>query len=211
LVERAGERTRLTARGRELGERLRDATARHFASLRPIEEDELTRLADLLERAFQAAAVATEPERREHTARAFRFRGRAAPSSPLAALDHAVFGLWMVRDDCHLAAWRAAGIDGPALDVLTRIWRGEARSVDELAPKLTQQRAEDVAAAVERLRRDGRVAAGEPLTVSDEGRAFRERIEDETDRLFFAPWPEDVGEHGTWLEERLREVNAGLV
>ena len=33
---------------------------------------------------------------------------------------------------------------------------------------------------------------------------------DETDRLFFTPWPDEVGAKGAWIAERLGAVNAAL-
>ena len=42
------------------------------------------------------------------------------------------------------------------------------------------------------------------------GRDVRQRIEDETDRRFFDPWPEDVGHEGGWIAERLAAVNTAL-
>lgn len=118
--------------------------------------------------------------------------------------------LWGFRDDCHQAAWRASGIEGPRLEVLTRVWRSEAATVADLAEKLPHQRPTDVAAAVGRLREEGRAGPGEPLTLTGGGRAFREAIEAETDRLFFTPWPEEVGERAGWIEGRLRKVVAAL-
>lgn len=210
LAERAEGRWRITERGRKTAKRLRAAAHAHLAGLEVLPADELRRLADLLERAFQASARAPEPAVRERTPRTFRFRADVVPTSPLVALENAVHGLWTVRDDCHIAAWRAASIDGPTLDVLTRIWRGEAPTVAELSPKMAQ-RPEDVSQAVERLRAQGRVAAADPLAATDEGSLFRQRIEDETDRLFFAPWPDEAGSEAAWIEERLRAVNSKLV
>ena len=39
---------------------------------------------------------------------------------------------------------------------------------------------------------------------------MREGIEAETDRLFFTPWPEDVGSEGTWIRQRLEQVVASV-
>lgn len=210
LAEQADGRWRMTERGHQTAKRLRAAAHAHLALLDVLPADELRRLADLLERAFQAVARAPEPAVRERTPRAFRFRAEVPPPSPLVALENAIQGLWTVRDDCHIAAWRAEGIDGPTLDVLTRIWRREAPTIAELAPRLAHGRPEDVAAAIGRLREGGRVAPGEPLALTDEGSRFRQRIEDETDRLFFTPWPDDVGAQAAWIEERLRAVNEKL-
>lgn len=211
LVEERGGRWRQTAKGREYMTRLRAAAHAHFASLRTIAEDDLRRLADLLERAFQACAQAPEPPP-DRILRAKRWRDdeHYPPPNPLAALENAVQGLWSFRDDCHIAAWRAERLDGPTLDVLTRIWREEGQTAAELAPKLTGQTAADVHAALGRLRVAGLVADGDPLHLTEPGRVLRRRIEDETDRLFFGPWPDDVGREAEFIRAKLAEVNAAL-
>ena len=110
----------------------------------------------------------------------------------LVVLAPAVYGLWQVRDDCHMAAWRASALSGPEVEVLTRIWREEAGDEAALGDLLTHQRPEEVGAALVRLRRDGLVESN-GLKTTSAGATARQRIEDETDRLFFMPWPDDVG------------------
>jgi hypothetical protein len=206
LLTWADGRWSLTGKGTTAVGELRRAIDAHYASLEPIAKDELERLAALLEAAFQAAAASKEPATREHTPRAARYRWQE-PSSAMARLDAAIYGLWQIRDDCHVQAWRDAGLSGPELDVLSRIWRGEAATEDELASKMTTQRPTDVRAAVQQLGDAGLVSA---LAVTSAGASTRERIEAETDRYFFAPWPDAVGAQAEWLTERLAAVNAAL-
>lgn len=203
------ERWHLTEAGRRIAAEGRAAAAAYLATLRPIPDEDIAELATALERGYAAAAAAPEPREREHTAWARGFRTEPA-SSPMAALENAVYGLWMVRDDCHMAAWRAAGMEGPSVDVLTRIWRAEAATLADLSGKLPHQRAEDVARAVSAMRQAGLIAPDDPLALSGRGRALREGIEAETDRLFFAPWPEDLRAVMPRVEERLRQVNEAL-
>ena len=207
LVTWAEGRWSLTEKGRAALEEYRRAIDAHFASLTPIAAAELEELATLLDQAFQAASASAEPATREHTARAKRYRWQE-PSSPMARLDAAVYGLWMVRDDCHMQAWRDAGLAGPALDVLTKVWRKEATSVAELSSPARPEA--DTQAAVQELRDAGLVAAGLPLAATSKGTGTRERIEAETDRYFFAPWPDSVGRKADQLIERLGAVNEAL-
>ena len=132
-------------------------------------------------------------------------------SKPMVALENAVNGIWQARDDCHMAAWRAAGLDGPTLDTLTRVWRHEATSEANLASKLTAQRPADVAAQLARLRRDGVVAADGVPRTTDKGAKLRQGIEDETDRLFFPPGRTDVGASAGWIREQLSAVKRFLL
>ncbi len=209
LITKSGERWVATERGRDLAMRLRKASDEHLGAITTIPADELRRLGELLERAFQAATQAPEPSVKDRLPLGQGFRRGLRPSNLMTAIDQAVYGLWMFRDDCHIASWRDAGFDGPTLDVLTRIWRELPGTLDELAPTVMQQGPEDVGAAVDRLRRDGLVEP-DALRVTERGRAKREAVEAETDRLFFTPWPDDVGAEGPWIRGRLEQVVASV-
>ena len=216
LIAWADGRWSLTDKGRTALDEFRRAIDAHYASLASIPTDELERLADLLDQAFRATSTSAEPKTREHTPRAARYRWQE-PSSAMARLDAAIVGLWQVRDDCHVQAWRDAGLAGPALDVLTKLWRKEAKTVKELSGPARPEA--DTRTAVQQLRDAGLVAPGPhqadqadraDLVVTAKGTGTRERIEAETDRYFFAPWPESVGAKASWIVDRLGAVNAAL-
>jgi hypothetical protein len=90
-----------------------------------------------------------------------------------------------------------------------RIRRRPAADEAALAELLPHQRAEDVRDALARLRARGDVEAG-ALRTTERGARARQAIEDETDRLFFTPWPDEVGAKGGWIADRLARVNAAL-
>lgn len=208
LVDEKDGRWDLTPAGRDLMKRVRGEADAYLASLpSPLSREDLARLAALLARAFEATAASLDRRWHSHIPRAARMAGDG--NRPMVALENAVYGLWQARDDCHMAAWRQADLDGPTLDTLTRIWRGEAASEGDLAAKLTSQRPADVAAQLARLRRDGLVAS-DGLRTTDKGSGAREAIEDETDRLFFAAWPDDVGAFVGWIREKLAAVIASF-
>ena len=199
----------LTDTGRRALDGFRRAIDEHFAGLAPIDPQELARLAHLLDDALAACVAAADPRTREHTPRAARYRWQE-PSSAFARLDAAIYGLWQVRDDCHVQAWRDADLSGPEVDVLSRIWRHEAATEDELAAKMTTQTPADVRASARQLRDAGLVTEGSGLALTPAGTAVRERIEAETDRYFFAPWPDAPAAQAGWATERLAAVNAAL-
>jgi hypothetical protein len=209
LAEERDGRWYLTEKGRGLAAAMHEAARAHYATLTPLPEEDLAQLARLLDRAFVATAEAAEPAKRLHTPFAFGYRGDDPPEGSFAQLDAAVYGLWQVRDDCHIAAWRASGRSGPEVEVLTRLWREEAADDAALADLLTHQRPEDVGATVAKLRKDGLV---EPraLKATALGAAARQKIEDETDRLFFAPWPDDIGARSSWIADKMIHVNTAL-
>jgi hypothetical protein len=208
LVWRDG-RWSLTEKGAQALRDMRQAMEAHYASLSPIDPGELGRLAGLLDSALAAAATSPAPRTREHTPRGARYRWRD-PSSPMARLDAAIYGLWQVRDDCHMQAWRDAGMRGPVMHVFTTIWNKEATTDEDLVAKIASQRPEDVRAGLERLRADGFLTAGPELAITATGAGLRERIEAATDRYFFAPWPDAVGAEADWVTERLVAVNTAL-
>jgi len=199
----------LTEKGRGLAASMHEAARAHYATVTTLPKAELAELARLLDRAFFAAAKSPEPVKRQHTPFAFAYRGDDPPEGSFAQLDAAIYGLWQVRDDCHMAAWRATDLSGPEVELLTRLWREEAADEAALADLVPHQRPEDVSAALARLRRDGLVESNALKTTSS-GATARQRIEDETDRLFFTPWPDDVGAKSAWIAERLVQVNTAL-
>ena len=209
LVEERGGRWYLTNKGRQLAGAMHDAARSHYASLSPLPRNELAELARLLDRAFRAGADAPEPRVRLHTPFAFAYRGEEPPDGSFAQLDAAVYGLWQVRDDCHMTAWRGAGLNGPEVELLTRVWRDEATDEDGLAALLPHQRAEDIHSGLARLRERGLVEPSAPRT-TPEGATTRQRIEDETDRLFFSPWSSEVGAKAPFIADGLAKVNAAL-
>jgi hypothetical protein len=209
LVAWRDGRWSLTPKGGAALDELRHAIDAYFAGLSPIAASDLERLARLLDDALAACVASSEPKTREHIPRAARYRWQA-PSSPFARLDAAVYGLWMVRDDSHVQAWRDAGLTGPAVDVLTHVWHREAATDDELAKQLATQRPADVRAALVGLRGLGLLTPGPALALTAAGTETRERIEAATDRYFFAPWPDALAADADWMVDRLAAVNTAL-
>lgn len=206
-------RYRLSDRGREIAARFELLGTTYLAGLRPIPEDELTRLADRL--AGIAAGLETEGRGPE----AHLWRGRRvfalAPGwehAPLVRLERAIYDLWMARDDAHIAAWRAAFFQGTALDVLTRLWQGDVEMLDQLRQALAGTQApEDVDAHVAELVEQGYVEwRGGTLQPTRAGYQIREEIESETDRRYFSQWPPLSPEEIAWLRDTLERVIAGL-
>lgn len=210
LVEEREGRFHATERARDHARRFHAAARAHLETLQPIPQPQLTRLADLLERAFLAAAASAPAAPHAHTPRAFRYREGSTTTHPLVALDNAVYGLWMVRDDCHVAAWTARGLSGPDLNVLTHLWRGEGETPAALAALLGTGTEAQVGASLAVLRQAGLVEPDEPLRPTPRGRSERDAIELDTDRSFFGPWPDEVGAEAAWIRDHLAQVNAAL-
>jgi hypothetical protein len=96
--------------------------------------------------------------------------------------DDALGRLWracdMIREhrgDSHVNAWRAAGLDGAEINVLTELWRG--KKVGSEASVVNGWTEGDVRAALDRLRTAG-LATETSLTTA--GTELRERVEQAT-------------------------------
>jgi hypothetical protein len=196
----------VTPDGRALIERIEQAEHDYVATLTPLPLSELTQLAALLEATAQRLWQANEP-----TIKAHQTRSRRLPittGTPMVRLDAAVFALWMARDDAHIAAWRAEGLGGPQVDLLTSLWRGEAHTLPELTAAFEQlQRPEDILQGITALSEAGYVLVeGERIALTQDGQRVRVRIEEETDRIYFAPWPPLTPEDLGWLRSSLEKV-----
>jgi hypothetical protein len=206
-VLRSDDRYVVTPGGRALIERIEQDVQDHTATLTPLPLPELTRLATDLEEVAQGMWQASEPTVKAHQARCHRLT-LSATSAPMVHLEAAVFALWMARDDAHIAAWMAEGLSGPRADLLTRLWTGEAQTMPELTTALQQtQRSEDVLQGVTALRGAGYVfVEGERIILTEDGQQVRTRIEEETDHIYFTPWPPLTPEELDWLYASLKMV-----
>lgn len=208
----SGGRYMVTVDGRALIEKIEQAAQEYTTTLALLALPELTRLAALLEAIAQGMWQAGEPAIKAHQARCHRLSLITTPA-PMVHLEAAVFALWMARDDAHIAAWRAEGLSGPHVDLLTHLWTGEAYTLAELTTTLQHtQRPEDILQGVMALSEAGYVRVeGERITLTEAGQQVRSCIEEETDRIYFAPWPPLTQEDLDWLYSSLKLVCDTLV
>lgn len=130
-----------------------------------------------IDRANELLARAVEPLRPEGKA---LFAGQLSlpmPGSPLGDAWRNADRLREYRGDAHIAAWVAAGVDATEMCLLTEpYWGLPLRTYSQTRA----WSAEEFDAAEERLVARGLLRDGQ---FTDEGRALRERIECDTDRL----------------------------
>jgi hypothetical protein len=110
---------------------------------------------------------------------------------PLPYVEQAISCLAAYRDDAHLAAWQPSGLSATALEALTFLWRGEAGSLDALCERLAHRghQRQIYSQALAELRKRGFIEGPDSAPqVTEAGRAFRNQVEADTDRYFFAPW-----------------------
>jgi len=144
----------------------------------------------LLERLVNACLNAPEPDKPILT---YNRHSDPGPDGAAAFRLMQFFAdLGAFRDDCHLAAWRPYGVSGPAWEAFTFLWRGEAHTADKLAEKLSNRglSTEHYTQALRELEQKGWITAAGDGTyqLTEQGAALRQKVEDETDRLYYAPW-----------------------
>jgi len=206
-------RYRPSERGWALLARVERETTAWLAQQTPLPTPELERLASEL--GALAAGLPRAGEAAEaHVHRWGRIAALAphAAGAPLVRLERAILDLWLARDDAHIAAWDRARFYGPHLDVLTRLWRGDAENLVGLQEIMAAtQEAETVAAIVEELTEQGYLEIRQGmLQPTRAGYNVREEIEANTDELYFARWPHLAGETVTWLHDALSRLIAAL-
>jgi hypothetical protein len=131
-------------------------------------------------------------------------------SAPMVRIEQAIGELWGARDDAYMAAWRAADMEGPPLDVLAHIWSG-ADTVAALGEALKmKQTPDDIESSLTWLvEREYAVRDGDSVALTPTGVMAREDIENETDRVYFDGWPYGI-EEALWVKEKLAELVEGL-
>lgn len=130
-----------------------------------------------------------------------------APDEPFGAVWHHVSVLREYRGDGHVALLTASGLDPVDVLVVYAAWQGKVSRRFIQSSRVW----DDVAwqAAEERLRDRGWLGADGTLT--EAGRAWRDGIEADTDRLAAPPWAA-LGEDGSRrLYDLLRPVATAIV
>ncbi len=180
----------LTEAGLAAIKRIFGAAYAAMAPLHPLPEAGLQRLAGLLRRVVEAVQVAPEPPGKW----SFRLSRRIDPGQETPALvwiDQYLSDLNAYRDDAHLAAWRPYNISGATWEAFTRLWRGTARTLDDVCEQLAfrgHARTTYAAALIDLVVRGWLEVDGDGYRVTAAGLAVRQEAEAATDRYFYAPW-----------------------
>jgi hypothetical protein len=212
FLAQTADRFHLTPHGEAIVTRLETEATAYLASLQPLPNDELTRLADRFTTiAENLDKQAGGPDAHIHHATRIAALAPAA-TAPLVRLERALFILWMARDDAHIGAWQTARFPAPHLSVLTQLWHGEVDTLDDLTARLAE--VHDPAVTTElvgELTEQGYVElkAG-ALQPTRAGYNVREAIESDTDELYFRQWPPLDPDTLGWLYDALSRTIAAL-
>ena len=210
LAPEGSDAYKLTDKARAALHEIHHVFYTHLGEIAVLSAEDLSRLAGFIEKVVQACLEAQEPADKLNLSTSHH----AHPSqeyAPLAKIDQHLDDFNAFRDDAHLAAWKPYGVSGHAWEALTFVWRGDARTAKELEKKLPYRgyAAEVYAEALANLAERGWIEeADDAYQATDKGQTLRQQAEDETDRIFFAPWAclnvrESVQLHG--LLARLKD------
>lgn len=211
LRQEGAGRWRLSDIGMAVVVQLEQGMADYLATLRPLPDKELAALVStltIIARCMDEALGGSGGR----LASGRRLARLALNDAPMVLLERAARELSLARNDAHQSAWRAAWFNGPSIDILTRLWYGDAESRMALESLLTSRHEPTVVCElVDELIEQGYVEArGNDLTPTRAGYLIRETIEAETDRLYFMHWPELTDSEVTRLHAGLRALIAAL-
>jgi hypothetical protein len=208
LQEEDGGVVVLSREARSAVDKLHTGATSYLASISPLPDEDMERLAAALERA--SGAVKSNPGIGMEQGSVLRgrlyFVRYGANRAPMVRIEQAIFELWGARDDAHVKAWREAEMEGPPFDLLAQVYTG-IKSERELAEAVKQrQKPDDVEANLEWLTaRDLLTRHGDELTLTPEGVLMREDVERETDRVYFEGWPFTPDE-ALWIRDTLEQL-----
>jgi len=205
LKEVDSGRYRLTEEGREIAFAIADAGREMMSRVDPLPPPQAGRLATLVDKLVQSCLNTPPPP--ETWSIRLSYKIMPDPQPPMPYIEQAFSCLAAYRDDAHLAAWQDSGLSAVALETLTLLWRGEVSSLDEICEKLAYRGypCQAYMAALGELRHRGLITGPDQAPwVTGTGRVFRNQIESETDRLFYAPWK-------CLSEEEISELSGLLV
>jgi hypothetical protein len=189
LLESAPGCYRMTEEGRTITFEAVNEAREEMAKMDPLPPADSGRLAVLLDRLVAASMSTPPPPNTWSINLSYKLVPGLYP--PMPYIEQAFSCLAAYRDDAHLAAWQRSGLSAMALETLTYLWRGDASSFDELCKKLSARGhpCQVYTSVLSELREQGFITGPDKLPwVTGTGRVFRNEIEADTDRFFYAPW-----------------------
>jgi hypothetical protein len=160
-----------------------------MSAANPLSSPDAQRLAELLDKLVNSCLETDPPPDTWSIRLSIKLMPSKDQSMPY--IEQAFSCLSAYRDDAHLAAWQQSGLSATALETLTLIWRGDANSLNTVVKGL-EYRGHSLwvyADALAVLRERGYISGDDDaVAITPSGKYFRERVEADTDRFYFAPW-----------------------
>jgi hypothetical protein len=211
LIEVEEGKYRLADHGRMAIEKLIDVGRSVMAQVDPLPRANSNLVAELLDRIIQSSLTTPPPP--DKWSMNLSLKLMPLPQPPMPYIEQEFTALAAYRDDAHLAAWQASGLSATALETLTIFWKGEANSLETLCKRLENRGhpCHVYQDSLEELRRHGYLQGPEHSPwLTGAGRVFRNKVEDDTNRYFFASWICLSDKARKTLVELLSSLKAGL-
>lgn len=202
---------RLTPDGRHLVDRFITDARQAMADADPLQLSDSRQLAEVLGKLVASSLETPPPPNPWSIGLSFKLMPEIEP--PLPYSEQAISCLAAYRDDAHLAAWRKTGLSAIGLEVLTYMWRGRAGSLKHLVDQLSHRGhpPEVYVDAVDELKEiDCIQGQDDELTLTEKGQVFRDKVEADTNKYFFAPWTYMSDEERSRLENLSNRLIEGL-
>jgi predicted transcriptional regulator len=191
----------LTLQGRKFARAVPAVVHKAFQAVDDSIPPETSRLVKLLNALVTASLKAAEPKYKAALQRS-RFYDPGPQGHILERLRRALNDLTAFRDDVHLASWCAYDVSGTAWEAFSHIhgrfvWGDPVTTATELVQKLDFRGYDEATyqqALAPLVARGWLAEADGVYRLTDKGERVRQTAEDETDRLFYAPWPLDETE-----------------
>jgi hypothetical protein len=189
LEENTAGEFRLTSAGRSGVEQFISQARKAMAELDPLLPYESQALVLFYKELVDSCLKNPPPPQTWSISLSYKLMPAEDPALPF--IEQGMSCLSAYRDDAHLAAWQGTGLSATCMDMMTVLWRKEAGSFDEVIQKLAFRGYADQVyeKALDELDKLNYIQGSKgELVLSPEGTAFREQIEQDTDRYFFTPW-----------------------
>lgn len=212
LVRTTPDEYVLTATGRALVDHLRRRRLR-LGELDLFVEDELIPLADTLNRLIEASAASNAPPATWCLAHSRR-RSPAPDTAALVRIAASFDDFNAFRDDAHMAAWQALGIDGYVWEAFALVCDGTATGAAVYERLVHRGYAlYEYAAALDQLADRGWLTSSDTLrfTLTDQGREVRAAVEHQTDHFFYRSWVSVTDVEREALEGQLHALRDRLL
>lgn len=209
LLEGEGGGISLSLDARSAIQGLHAAAREHVARLMFLPISDLETLAFELERSQSGVLMdpVLSPRPGSHLAGSHSLAvfGNDAPA--MVRIEQAIFDLWMAHSDAHIKAWRATGLEGPPMALFTHLWEYGAQTLGTLTEACGgQQTPSDVEKNLAYLiSKEYTEQHRENIGLTDKGIRVRQKIEDETNRIYFASWPQTT-KQAEWMKDKLKEM-----
>lgn len=185
----APSRYRLSRKGRQTTSTLIQLAREAMVRADPLERNESIEIANMMGKLVKNHLAVNPPPSLWSITLSYKLMPEAEP--PMPYIEQAFSCLAAYRDDAHLAAWQNSGLSATCLEALTMFWHGEVSSLQTLCERLkprgyTPHVYRD---AMAELLEHGYLAGSEATAwITGNGRVIRNKIEEYTDRYFYAPW-----------------------